>query len=71
MPEINPYVGEFEGTERLPSMGEAWGAKPPHSMPTARNLNLELLARKELSDGELDDVSGGIPGGHTTGRMQT
>jgi hypothetical protein len=27
-------------------------------------------ARKELSDGELDDVSGGIPGGHTMGRMQ-
>jgi hypothetical protein len=21
MPEIDPYVGEFEGTERLPSMG--------------------------------------------------
>jgi hypothetical protein len=28
-------------------------------------------ARKELSDGELDDVSGGIPGGHTVGRRQT
>ena len=42
MPEIRPYVGEFEGRRSVPSMGGV-GVRTPTFRLITRNLTLDLL----------------------------